>query len=665
MLAVVFGLVAQRMLELRLAAPLEAVGVYLVAIALLLWSYMRQELAIVPIPEPRARAAGGLRVSKQALLVGLALAYGTFVTCRGGSFTALNVTLWLAATTVVLYALWRRDGEAARPAVRDFLAGVRSRLARRHFPFAVTPWLLCLAAVVLVSAFFRLYRIGSVPAEMISDHAEKLLDIRDVLDGKTPIYFARNAGREPMQFYLTAAIARFFGFGPSFLSLKLLMALVGIGGLTFMYLLGKDFGGRWVGLLTMLLCGFAYWPNVLGRIGLRLILAPCFAAATLFFALRGVRTGDHRKFLFAGLALGLGLYGYTAIWVVPLLVGLAAILMVLHSAGSDDRRRVIQGLAGLVLVAVVVAMPLAAYAADHPAQFFFRTLTRVTSLEHPLPGPVPSILLGNLGNALAMLCWGDGNIWSICIPKRPALDVVTAAMFVFGSVLLTLRYAHERRWPDLFLLGAVPVSLLPSVLSVAFPGENPSLSRAGCAIVPVFIVAAFGLEWILVSLATSAGRLRSSVTLFAGLVLLGTAAAHNYDLVFRQYDRQYRSAAWNASEIGRVARGFADSIGTSETVFVVGYPYWVDTRLVSFEAGFRDHDIGISAGQIAGTAPEKRAKLFVLHPADNGSLMTLRRLYPRGLLSRGKSATPGKDFLLYFVAADPGFDAPVPGGAGR
>ncbi len=75
--------------------------------------------------------------------------------------------------------------------------------------------------VVLVSIFFRVYELQAVPSEMFSDHAEKLLDVADVLDGKTSIFFTRNTGREPLQFYLTALIIKIFNTGISFLSLKI------------------------------------------------------------------------------------------------------------------------------------------------------------------------------------------------------------------------------------------------------------------------------------------------------------------------------------------------------------------------------------------------------------------------------------------------------------
>jgi len=49
-------------------------------------------------------------------------------------------------------------------------------------------WDLLLLAVMLVAVYFRMYQLNAVPNEMISDHAEKLLDVNDVLNGQTSIF---------------------------------------------------------------------------------------------------------------------------------------------------------------------------------------------------------------------------------------------------------------------------------------------------------------------------------------------------------------------------------------------------------------------------------------------------------------------------------------------
>ena len=93
-----------------------------------------------------------------------------------------------------------------------------------------------------------------------------------------------------------------------------------------------------------------------------------------------------------------------------------------------------------------------------------------------------------------MFNWDDGEIWVHSVTHRPALDVVSASLFLIGVVLLLIRYIRKRHWLDLFLLLSIPLLSMPSILSLAFPGENPALNRAGGAYVPVFVVVALALD---------------------------------------------------------------------------------------------------------------------------------------------------------------------------
>ena len=79
----------------------------------------------------------------------------------------------------------------------------------------ITRWTLIVLAVVAVILFFNFYRLDSVPPEMVSDHAETLLDVNDVLHGWRPTYFPRNTGREMIHYYLTAAYMALFNLDVS------------------------------------------------------------------------------------------------------------------------------------------------------------------------------------------------------------------------------------------------------------------------------------------------------------------------------------------------------------------------------------------------------------------------------------------------------------------
>jgi hypothetical protein len=249
-----------------------------------------------------------------------------------------------------------------------------------------------------------------------------------------------------------------------------------------------------------------------------------------------------------------------------------------------------------------------------------------------------------------MFFWDNGDVWVHSIPHRPALDVISAALFFLGVALVFLRYWRKRTWIDLFMLVSIPMLLLPSILSLAFPNENPNLNRTSAAYVPVFLLLAIGLESLLGALKRGLpGRLATVAPALLGLMLVLISARSNFNLVFNQYDRLERESGWNTPEMGAVVRRFDESFGRNNDAWVVAYPYWVDTRLVGIESGYPTRDTAISPADIPATASNPRNKMFILNLQDADGLAQLKNVYPAGRYWLYKSATPGKDFYIFLV----------------
>jgi hypothetical protein len=325
----------------------------------------------------------------------------------------------------------------------------------------------------------------------------------------------------------------------------------------------------------------------------------------------------------------------------------------LHSQSKGHRKQAVFHLALLTLIALIVFLPLLRYWIENPVNFGYRTFTRLGTLESPLPGPGWQIFLKNLWNATVMFSWSNGEIWVVSIPYRPALGVVSAALFYLAVVLLFLRYIRQRNWLDLFLILSVPLLMLPSILSLAFPSENPSLNRTAGAIIPVFILVGLSIDGFLRSVEN---RLESPigrrVVWVVGAILLVWSGYQNYDLVFNQYQDNYSLSSWNTTEIGQVIRDYTLTIGSPESAHVVAYPHWVDTRLVGINAGYPTRDFAIWEDEFPRTLEMEGTKLFILKLEDSQSLSTLQSLYPQGHLRLFESRVPDKDFYEYYVLPD-------------
>jgi hypothetical protein len=260
------------------------------------------------------------------------------------------------------------------------------------------------------------------------------------------------------------------------------------------------------------------------------------------------------------------------------------------------------------------------------------------------------VFANNVWKAFLMFNWDSGNIWVNTIPGSPSLDLVTGAFFVLGFGLVLARYIRQRQWEDAFLLLAIPILMLPTSLSLAFPAENPAPNRAGGAAVAVFILAALAFEAFLRALRKGIpGKMGFRLALVLGLVLAVFAMGHNYSMTFSTFPEQYRPSVWNTSELGAVMEQFTDTVGSPDQAWVVAYPHWVDTRLVGINAGFPIKDFAIAPEDLEITLLAPSPKLFLVKLEDQASLDLLADLYPTGESSLYDAVIPTKSFHIFYV----------------
>jgi len=648
LLAFFLALIGQRLFDSSLTNAPLGYAFFIAAFSLMGWAIYRGEWTLAPHAET-SEGTDPLTYRRLALIISIPLAIWAFFLFDDNLFTKDNVIIWILSVLFFVGALWLN-----RTSVQTALKNIAASFKRDPWTINVSHWTLLLVAATLLVFFFRFYQTASIPPEPFSDHAEKILDVYDVTQGQTHIFFTRNTGREAFQMYWTLLIANIFGTGLSYLSLKLGTAILGFLTLPFIYLLGREIGGKRVGLFAFILAGIGYWPNVISRVGLRFPLYPLFVAPTLFFLIRGLRTRNRNDFLLSGLFLGLGLHGYSPMRIVPFVVVAAFVLYWIHSHSKGARRELIVWLTMLGLVSMFVFLPLLSYWVGHPAEFSLRAVSRLSGTENPITKPVLDIFSSNVWKALKMFNFDDGEIWVHSIPHRPALDVVSGALFLLGIVLVLVRYIRKRHWLDLFLLISIPLLQLPSTLSIAFPGENPALNRASGAYIPAFIIGAMALDGLLTSFGR--GRIRTVLVWAVTGILLFWSASQNYDLVFHQYNSSFRQGSWNTSEMGAVIKEFEQTYGRTDTAWVVPFPHWVDTRLPAVWVGIPNRDMAVRREDIPGTVVFTGPKLFIVKANlddpdgnDKESLDVLQSVYPNGQLRMHNSDIAGHDFWIYFV----------------
>ena len=144
--------------------------------------------------------------------------------------------------------------------------------------------------------------------------------------------------------------------------------------------IGKDEPrlGNAVGLAMAALVAVSYWHEMLSRLGLRIVLTPLFIALVIIFLARAVRYNRRSDFIYAGLALGVGVYAYQAIRMLPVAIVVAVgIALIFWVRSMRERRQMLMNLAALVLVSFAIFVPLFRYSLEYPEDFWRRTSGRL------------------------------------------------------------------------------------------------------------------------------------------------------------------------------------------------------------------------------------------------------------------------------------------------
>lgn len=650
--AMAFAVYAQMLLARRGWPGLLA---YALALALWWWA-VRQDGRLLgetrPLPALSFETRPWYRCRWRLLLLGVSgvATVVNVIYSWDDTFETAGVIAWVVSVTAFVAAFWEYSPRSSPARTVVDHDGVRLSWPTATF-----------LIVLVLGAVFRLWHLHETPPEMTMDHAYHLLDILDLVEyGQRPSFFCRNFGREPWQFYWTAALIRLTGLEIDFYTLKLGTALAGLLTLPGVYLMARELYGRWVGLSAAAFVAVASWPVILSRLGLRSPFAPLASAWTFYFMLRGLRTGHRNDFLLLGLALGMGLYGYSAFRAIPLAVALCwgAVWLTARHGDLGRRFRWVNPVLA-TLSALLVFIPLGAFMLCRPDAFWERSSWYLTDNE--IPGQPVWVFLRNIGNLALMFHWrGDGHYLS-GLQYEPVLDPILAGLMILGLAIAVAHIVARRGRAGLTLglLVAGAVALVPSALSLAFPRENPSAMRASSAIPVIFTLAALpaGL-WIEGVVRASRRRWQRVLAGVGVAVLVVALVLVNGRRVFTHYVEGYRRAVVNTSEIAAAIRGFDATVGSVNDAYVVAWPHWVDVRVLAFELGIPNWSNRLdSADQAEEHAGEERAQMYVLHPADSAGLQRLRRLFPDGL-TRTYHSQWGHDFVLYIYLPSPTMEQP-------
>jgi hypothetical protein len=483
--------------------------------------------------------------SYRLLWIGFALGLAgvTFWGCAGNQFRPVGVLAWLGSLAFFFCAL----------PVRECLETAWVRLRGWAIPkqIVIRRETLALGAITIVGAFFRLYQLDVIPAEMGPDLPLKYDNVHEILSGNYLVFFPSHPGREALFFYWTALLAKLLGL--SHLTIKFSAAVIGIFTIPVLYLVVKRIYNVEAGLYAALILALSHYHIIQSRIGFRAILVPLFTIVLLYLLARICRNHRAVDFALAGFWIGLGLYTYNAWFIAPLgfviallaywvatrnmsfvvstqavtlstfatlsvnsakrLVvatrGCFAPLSMTRQAEQISFVTLVRGMVIAGLAAFLVWVPLARYGYEHPEMYLQRVATRVTETETTVSPNVAGVFADNLRRTFLMLNYRGDPVFIQNVPFMRELGFLPAILFVLGLGYILLRWRHGSNSLVVILFA---VMLLPSALSIAFPAEVPNVNRSGGGIALAILIAALPLPLIRKQLAEFVTRARQQLS---------------------------------------------------------------------------------------------------------------------------------------------------------
>ena len=336
------------------------------------------------------------------------------------------------------------------------------------------------------------YHLRMLPAEWYGDISIENREVMAILTGNFPWRFYLSAG--PAYHYVVAGFAYFLG--TRYETYKLASVVTGLLAVLFMYLLGKEFAGRWVGLLTAFTGAVSFWLIVFARLGSSpQILSPVLSAGAVYFLLRFLNHGRWWNVALSMLIAGFGLFTYPSTFVLPFVI-----LALVGWQWVFDRPRTPWMRAFLIALAVLLPFCL----------WFWRTMTADPAFSprgyigsklfenNASPFGILETFAMNMLRAVGMFQVTGDTAFRTNLSGKPMLDSLSGGLMDLGLVWLFLNQRLRQRWtwvifPILILLAPSADPGLPAV-------EIPSASRALDTVPFVFLLVALGVKaaWVII-----------------------------------------------------------------------------------------------------------------------------------------------------------------------
>ncbi|MBC8263909.1 MAG: glycosyltransferase family 39 protein [Anaerolineales bacterium] len=559
--------------------------------------------------------------------------------------------LYLVSIALFVAAFWAMEFTPKQWDLRQLLSFDRVKILSRLWPPKTET--VVLIAILIVAAVVRLYNLDSLPFGVWYDEAVNGLEAQRILDDPLyrPIYMRPT--NSPSHFmFLISFLFKLFGAG--IVPVRVVSAIFGVAVVIAAYLFGREFfHDRRLALVLAFLMAISRWGVNFSRIGMYGITAPFFEFLTLYFLMKGLRSGRSLDFAIGGVAMGLGACFYSAFYLFAPVVGLFLIHKAIVERGFVRRHHL--GILIFILAALLVFAPVGQFAWRNPQAFSDRT--RVTSIfKDRTRAEAIEVVRQSAKQHLLMFNYrGDPN-GRHNLPGQPMLDFVTSALLVLGLGYSLYRGLQPKY---LLLVAWLLVMLCGGILSLEF--EAPQSLRAIGSLPAAYVLACVPLYLI----ATEWDKVvRRWYWLLAAVccLLLAYVGWKNMHTYFQVQARDF--AVWNAFSTAETltARRMAE-MGPDYDFHVISlyHNHPVLRFLASNVAQY--NRLETNATMPLRESGEREAVLF-FDPERRPLFLEARRYYPGGIFEEFQSPYGGPA-VLYSCQLTPGQIKDIQGLVGR
>jgi hypothetical protein len=453
---------------------------------------------LIHVPVDARRGVGGVGLLAAALLFGLSVpehghpqspARADFVPAAAAPLVA---GILCCLTSIGTYAFAGENalviGAWAGGAGCLLLAGrTRGRDRAGDAGGRWVAWALPLAIILGIALTMRLWRLTSLPPLLVGDAMNNGVWTRAFLQGPNRRILEFTPGLAPRTDVLPEALTMLV-FGDDLFGLDMAAVVAGMLSIVGTFLLASELYDRRVGLLASALMAFSWTHLHFSRVQHGNDPEPWFVWS-LYFLVRGLRTGASRDALAAGLLAGTCFQMYFS----GRLVLVSWILLGAHAAA---RRRSSPRYWALAASGMLVAFgPMVILGAEHwpllwqrahDASIFEPRMMAHLESAWRVSGSSAVLVEATKRSFLTFVLYG--NAWVERLPGLPFFDSVTAPLLVLGAGIAAVRPCRMADW--LILTSFVAIVFL----AVALTSDPPFWQRMVIVIPLAAILSALALD---------------------------------------------------------------------------------------------------------------------------------------------------------------------------